>query len=166
LRVVFVLAFQAYASEQNSITFVFDEDGANIRDLIDVPAGKFIIKAYSYDAGIDENPPTSVNAPIIVSSPNPAVAGGFTTFSADSGEGVISWFKNGVSVATGNNLTVNVPVLDDEYKAKRTILGVVSPFSTAITIQQAPVEYKLACVFIFWGEQCKWFSSKLYGTHE
>lgn len=152
LRCVFLLAFQPYGCEDNQITFVYDRHGADIHDLIDVPAGKFVIKAYSFDAGQQTTtPPTTVTAPVISSSPTTVLAGGFTTFSANSGAGTVTWYKNGISTGTGNSITVSSPIQGDVYTAKRTVLGVVSSVSNSITVQAAAAVQN-PVVFLFFGE--------------
>ena len=80
-------------------------------------------------------PPTGVTAPVLDSSPVNVIENVSVTFTA-SGSGVISWYKNGVSLnISGTNYTVSQPVRGDVYTTKRTVDNVISPASNSITVQ-------------------------------
>jgi Ig-like domain CHU_C associated len=80
-------------------------------------------------------PPLTVSAPVLDSSPVNVIEGIPVTFTA-TGSGVISWFKNGVDLnISGTNYSVNQPVRNDIYTAKRTVNTVLSGASNAITVQ-------------------------------
>ena len=79
-----------------------------------------------------------VSPPELSSSPSTVYQGISVTFTA-TGSGEISWFKNGVNLGiTGSTYTVSNPNKDDIYTAKRTLFGVTSDVSNAITILVAP----------------------------
>jgi hypothetical protein len=79
-------------------------------------------------AGVGVSPPVIVANPVDLTENIPV------TFTA-SGDGVISWYKNGVSLNTiGSTLTINQPVRGDIYTAKRSVNGVFSVASNALTI--------------------------------
>ena len=75
-----------------------------------------------------------VGPPTLVSSPTTVYEGVSVTFTA-LGSGAISWYKNGVNLGiSGSSYTVNNPIKDDIYTAKRTESGITSGFSNAITV--------------------------------
>ena len=79
-------------------------------------------------------PPIVVNPPVLSSNPATVYESISVTFTV-TGTGVISWFKNGIDLnITGSTYTVNNPAKDDVYTAKRTLSGVTSSVSNAITV--------------------------------
>lgn len=75
-----------------------------------------------------------VTPPVIVADPVALTENIPVTFTA-SGDGEISWYKNGVNLNTnGSTLTINQPVRGDIYTAKRTVDGIFSVASNALTI--------------------------------
>lgn len=79
-----------------------------------------------------------VTPPMIDANPMALIENIPVTFTA-SGSGVISWYKNGVSLnVNGSTYTVNQPVRGDIYTAKRSVNDVISGASNALTIVAAP----------------------------
>jgi len=71
-NVVFVVAFQAYGVEQSQITFKLTDYGANISELIDVPAGKIVVRAFPLTGGTVPTPvPTPIPTPVPTPVPTP-----------------------------------------------------------------------------------------------
>ena len=141
LNVVFVLAFQAYAAEDSQVTFVYNEDGNNVSEIIQIPANEVVIRAFPLSN-------SSVAAPTITSNPTSPVAGNFVTFSAGNATGTISWYVNGVNANNiGSTFSVANPLKGDIYTAKRTVDGVTSSGSNQIKVQSSVVP-----VFIFLAE--------------
>jgi len=83
--------------------------------------------------------PEIVTPPVIDANPVALIENIPVTFVA-SGSGVISWYKNGVSLnLTGSTYTVNQPTRGDIYTAKRSVNNVISGSSNALTIVAAPI---------------------------
>ncbi len=82
-------------------------------------------------------PPTGLTPPVLSSNPVNVIENVSVTFTA-SGTGVISWYKNGVSLnISGTNYTVSQPIKEDVYTAKRSVNNVISASSNAITVESA-----------------------------
>ena len=47
-RIGFVLAFQSYGVEQDKLTFVYDENGANVKFDIDIPKDELVIEMFTF----------------------------------------------------------------------------------------------------------------------
>jgi hypothetical protein len=76
--------------------------------------------------------------PIIVSSPSPIISGISNTLSTTA-DGTITWYKNGVNTGnTGNSYTITNPMEGDIWTAIRTVDGIASKVSNAITVLQIP----------------------------
>ncbi|AFK04143.1 hypothetical protein Emtol_3010 [Emticicia oligotrophica DSM 17448] len=78
-----------------------------------------------------------VTTPIVVSNPNPIVAGQQTTFTMTGCDspGIISWYNNGVLISGATNSTlVVIPAVGDSYTAICTVNGVPSSPSTPVTV--------------------------------
>lgn len=132
LNVVFVLAFQAYGAEDSTVTFVYNDDGANVLEVINIPANTYVIAAYALVGTI--TPPPTLIPPVIIANVNPVIAGASVTFSTVS-TGAISWYKNGASInQTGASYTVTSPVTNDYYTAVRTVGGITSAQSNSISV--------------------------------
>ena len=135
-NVVFVVAFQAYASEQDRITFKLTDYGANISQVIDVPAGKVIVKAFPLNGNIAQN--NTVLAPSIVSSNNNPTNGQTVnlTSSGCGSNGINKWYDNqeGNYLSSGLVYSTTV-VIGNGYYAKcvNTVSNISSDKSNVIT---------------------------------
>ncbi len=80
----------------------------------------------------------TTSPPVLSSNPTNVMEGIPVTFTV-SGSGVITWYKNGISLnVSGTNYTVSQPVKGDIYTAKRSQDGSLSAVSNAITVAAAP----------------------------
>lgn len=98
--------------------------------------GNLIFASPSSKLNLFGNP--IVDPPLLSSNPVLVVEGFPVTFTA-SGTGKISWYKNGIDLnIVGSGYTVNQPSGGDIYTTKRTLDGVASKVSNAITVLSIP----------------------------
>lgn len=139
-KVVFVLAFQAYGVEDDLVTFIYNENGADINETFRVPIGKIVIKAFPFTNTKVSDGGGSVAAPTITSSPSNPTAGNSVTFTASACTGGrIDWFNGGdTPVSIINPYPVLNPGANNNYTATCTIGTKTSVASNIIKISGTP----------------------------
>ena len=140
-NVVFVIAFQAYGVEQNQITFKLTDYGANISQVIDVPVGKIVVKAYPLTGGTGTET-TNVTPPSItknVASPTAGQSVVLTSSGCQSVSYTTKWYETseGNQVSSGNTYTVNAQN-GNGYYAKCVGTTASSAVSNIITFSITP----------------------------
>lgn len=76
----------------------------------------------------------NLEALVIQATPSPIKEGVKTVLSTENATANVTWYKNGESVGTGLNLTINLPVIDDVYTAKQSSGSTSSPISNSLTV--------------------------------
>ena len=150
-NVVFVIAFQAYASEQDRITFKLTDYGANISQIIDVPAGKVVVKAFPLTGVISDN--TTIPTPTIVSSNNnPNVGQTVNLTSSGCGSNAINkWYDNQEGNYLSSGLVYSTVVVNGNgYYAK-----CVSTTNNSVSLNSNIITFSISDnvnVFVLVGE--------------
>jgi hypothetical protein len=153
-NVVFVLAFQAYGVEQSQITFKLTDYGANISQVIDVPAGKIVIKAFPLTGAISQG--TTIIAPSItanITNPTANQTVTFTSSGCQSSAYITKWYDSAEGNLLGSGLTYSVSATNGAgYYAKcvgtsassansNVITFLISSTPTGVTVTEPSLAY-------------------------